>query len=124
MAQNEFEFVNPMSAAPFVHAEILDFAKKRVESLLAAQKEMVQTLEGIHQNLFTHVKAENALAAEFISKIGSVRSVPEATSAYHEWASREMELFAEDGRRMFENGEKLLQASRKMFVNGVSGQAS
>ncbi len=124
MAQNESEFVNPMSAAPFVHPEIFDFAKKRVESLLAAQKEMVQTLEGIHQNMFTHVKAENALAAEFISKIGSVRSVPEATSAYHEWASREMELFAEDGRRMFENGEKLLQASRRMFVNGVSGQAS
>jgi hypothetical protein len=113
-----------MSTAPFVNPEIFDFAKKRVESLLAAQKEMVQTLEGIHQNVFKHVKAENALAAEFISKIGSVRSVPEATSAYHEWASREMELFAEDGRLMFENGEKLLQASRRMFVNGVSGQAS
>jgi hypothetical protein len=35
-----------------------------------------------------------------------------------------MELLAQDGRSMFANGEKLLQASRRLFTNGASGAAN
>jgi len=113
-----------ISATPLVQPEIAEFARKKVESLLEVQKELMQTLEGINRDLFNRAKAEAELASKFVGKLADVRSVPDATTAYQEWASREMELLAEDGRHMFENGEKILQASRRLFTNGMHDAAS
>jgi hypothetical protein len=114
-----------LSATALVHPEIIGFARKRMEALLDMQKEFVQTLEGFNRDLFSHAKAEAELVSEFMGKLTSVRSLPDATTAYHEWASREMELLAQDGRNMFANGEKLLQASRRLFTtNGANSVAN
>lgn len=103
------------SAIPLFHPELLDMARTRIEGLLEVQKELMHTLESINHDLFNRVKAEAELASEFISKLSGVRSVPDATTAYKEWASREMELIAEDGRHLIANGEKLMQASQRLF---------
>jgi hypothetical protein len=113
-----------LSATALVHPEVIDFARKRMETLLEVQKEFMQTLEDFNRDLFSHAKAEAELVSEFMGKLTSVRSLPDATTAYQEWASREMELLAQDGRSMFANGEKLLQASRRLFTNGASGAAN
>jgi len=125
MAQTESNLGNAaLSATALVHPEIIDFTRKRMEALLEVQKEFMQTLEGFNRDLFSHAKAEAELVSEFMGKLTSVRSLPDATTAYQEWASREMELLAQDGRNMFANGEKLLQASRRLFTNGASGAAN
>jgi hypothetical protein len=110
-----------LSATALVHPEIIDFTRKRMEALLEVQKEFMQTLEGFNRDLFSHAKAEAELVSEFMGKLTTVRSIPDATTAYQQWASREMELLAQDGRNMFANGEKLLQASRRLFANGANG---
>jgi len=125
MTQNASNLENGMlSAAPLVRPEMIDFAKKKMEELLEVQKEIMQTLEGINRDMFDRAKAKADIASEFVSKLSTVRSVPDATAVYQEWARREMELFAEDGRHMFENGEKFLKASRRLFENGAKAAAN
>jgi hypothetical protein len=106
--------------AAMMRPEILDMARQKIESLLEVQKEMVHTLESINQDVFNRAKKEAELTAEFITKLTAVRSVPDATTTYHEWASREMELLAADGRQLIVNGEKIMQASRRLFSNGAT----
>jgi hypothetical protein len=107
------------AAASLIPSELIEVSRKRIESLLAVQKEMMQMLEGINQDLFNRAKKEAELASEFVGKLAGVRSIPDATSTYHEWATKEMELLAADGQQMIANGEKLLQASRRLFSNGM-----
>jgi Phasin protein len=106
--------------AAMMRPEILDMARQKIESLLEVQKEMVHTLESINQDVFNRAKKEAELTAEFITKLTAARSVPDATTTYHEWASREMELLAADGRQLIVNGEKIMQASRRLFSNGAT----
>jgi hypothetical protein len=119
MTQQDFGVDKAMSAIPMMQPELFEKAKSRMEALFEVQKELVSTLEDINQDLLNRAKAEAELAAEFVTKLSAVRSVPDATTTYHSWASRELELLAADGRQMMANGEKLMQASRRLFSNGI-----
>jgi cell division septum initiation protein DivIVA len=119
MTQENPSFDKVTQAAMIIPSELLDVAKKKIESLLDVQKELMQELEGINHELFARAKKEAELASEFVGKLAGVRSVPDATTTYHEWATREMELLAADGRQMFAHGEKIMQASRRLFANGM-----
>ena len=105
--------------ATLLPLELLDVAKKQIESLVEVQKELMQTLEGINHEVFNRAKKEADLASEFVGKLAAARSVPDATTTYQEWATKEMELLAADGRQMFAHGEKVMQASRRLFSNGM-----
>jgi hypothetical protein len=119
MTQTSANTDKMMQSATLIPTEIMEVTRKRIESLLEIQKEMMQMLEGINHDLFNRAKKEAELASEFVGKLASAKSVPDATSTYHEWASKEMELLAADGHQMFAHGEKLMQASRKLFSNGM-----
>jgi hypothetical protein len=111
-----------MQGATMIPSELMEATRKRIESLLEIQKELMQMLEGINHELFNRAKKEAELASEFVGKLAAARSVPDATSTYHEWATKEMELLAADGHQMFAHGEKLMQASRRLFSgNGMHG---
>jgi phasin protein len=102
-------------APPMLNPELLDLAKRRMDALLEVQKEFMATLEDIHHEMFDRARAQAELTSEFVNKLSAVRSVPDATTTYREWANRELELLAEDGRHLFANGEKIMQASRRLF---------
>jgi len=106
---------SPASVMPMLNPELLDLAKRRVDALIEAQKEFIAAFEGIHHEMFDRARAEAELTSEFVGKLSAVRSVPDATTTYREWANRELELLAEDGRNLFANGEKIMQASRRLF---------
>jgi len=110
---------DPDKATTLVPAELLSLAQKQIESLLEVQKELMQALEGINRELFVRATKETELASEFLGKLAGARSVPDATTTYREWATKEMELLAADGRHMFEHGGKIMQAGRRLFSGGV-----
>jgi hypothetical protein len=101
-----------------IPSELIETARKQIESLLEVQKELMQTLEGINHDVFSRAKKEADIASEFVGKLASARSIPDATTTYQEWATKEMELLAAAGRHMFEHGGKIMQASRRLFSNG------
>jgi hypothetical protein len=119
MTQTNPDFDKAVQETTLIPSELLGLARKQIESLLEVQKELMQTLEGINHELFARAKKEAELASEFIGKLAGARSVPDATMTCQEWATKEMELLAADGRHLFEHGGKIMQASRRLFSNGM-----
>src|ERR1700730_13535524 len=106
-----------------IPSELLETARKQIESLLEVQKELMQTLEGINHDMFSRAKKEADIASEFVGKLASARSIPDATTTYQEWATKEMELLAPASRHMFEHSGKIMQASQRLFSHGGETRA-
>jgi Phasin protein len=102
-----------------IPSTFLDAAAKQIESLLMVQTDLMQTFEGMNHELFNHARKEAEIASEFVSKLAGVRSIPDATSTYQEWATKKMDLLAADGHQMLVHGEKFMQTSRRLFANGM-----
>ena len=83
-------------------------------------KEFLDTLEEINAHGW-RVQSGVTLASELVGKLAAARSVPEAAAAYQECMTRHMELFAEDGRRMVADSEKLMRVGARLFSNGSPG---
>jgi hypothetical protein len=73
---------------------------------------------------FVRAQSEIDLAAEFIGKVAGTRSIPDMANAYQECVSRQLEMLAEDSRRILADGEKLLRAGTRHLSNGSGEPAN
>jgi Phasin protein len=94
-----------------------EMGKKQAEM----QKEFLDTLEAINRAWLARAQSGVTLASELVGKLAAARSLPEATSVYQECMTRQMELLAEDGRRIVADSEKLMRAGARLFSNGSPG---
>jgi Phasin protein len=94
-----------------------EMGKKQAEM----QKEFLDTLEEINRSWLARAQSGVTLASELVAKLAAARSLPEATSAYQECMTRQMELLAEDGRRIVADSERLMRAGARLFSNGSPG---
>jgi hypothetical protein len=62
--------------------------------------------------------SEVDLWAGLAAKLPKTRSVPEAMQAYQECISQRMQMAAEDGRRLSEDCQKIMQKIRTSLTNG------
>jgi hypothetical protein len=114
-----------MSAAPNLNpTALLENGTQRVEEALKLQTEFLGTLQEINQGWFDRAKAEADLASEFIAKLTAARSIPDAVTASQDWASRRMELLAEDGRHVFSDAQKIAAAGARFSPNGWGGSST
>ena len=52
------------------------------------------------------------------AKLTAARSIAEVATTYQEWASRHMEMSAEDAKRLFADGQKIVQTGAHLLANG------
>jgi hypothetical protein len=123
MTQTNPNFDKATQPAILSPSELVDVAKNKIEAVMEVQKEMMQTLGGINHDLFIRAKKEAELASEFVTKLAGAWSVPDATTTYHEWATKEMDLLSADGQQMFEHGEKIMRASWRLFAPSATRAA-
>jgi hypothetical protein len=64
------------------------------------------------------VRSEVDLWTELAAKLTAIRSLPEALGTYQECVTQRMQMAAEDGRRMSEGCQKLLQTFTRPLPNG------
>ena len=64
------------------------------------------------------MQSQAKLGSEFVAKLTAARSIPEVATAYKEWASRQMEMAAEDAKRIFADGQKLAETGARLLSNG------
>jgi len=98
-----------------------DMGKKQVDATVEMQKEFFGTLEQISRAWLARAQSEAGLASDLVGKLATARSIPDAASAYQECMTRQMEMIAEDYRRMIADGERLMRAGIQAFNNGSSG---
>lgn len=101
-----------------IPTEFAAMGKKRFDELVAAQTQRMEALQEANRHWFDRMQAGLSLASELAAKLTAARSIPEAATAYQEWASQHMEMAAEDATRMFADSQKLAETGVRLFLNG------
>jgi hypothetical protein len=111
------------SASPnlLVFPEMAEMGKKRIENYVDAQRELLNQLQETNRKWFERMQSEAKVASDFANKVMGARSIPDAMTAYQEWANRQLEMTAEDAKRFFADGQKFIAASTRLVSNEVSG---
>jgi Phasin protein len=122
MAEKEgFAGRTDKSSSNLTPPEIASMGEKRVEDFVNAQTELLNRFHDANRHWFDRMQTEAKLASEFTSKMMGARSIPEAVTTCQEWASRHLQLMAEDGKRIVADTQKLMETSTRMLSNGWSG---
>ena len=116
--ESHTEQTEKSSLPNLIPAEFAAMGKKRFDELVAMQTERLEKLQELNRNWFDRMQAEVTLASEFAAKLTAARSIPEFATAYQDWASRHMEMAAEDAKRIFADSQKLAEMGTRLFFNG------
>ena len=99
-------------------ADFSKFGEAQAEATLAMQKELIDTYEQISRAWMARLKSEADLWSELATKISGVRSVPDALGAYQECVAQRMQLISDDGRRLLEDSQKIMNTVTRAMSNG------
>ncbi len=94
------------------------FAQGQTQAATALQKELLEAYERASHAWLTRVQSEVAMWSELATKLTATRSVPDALEAYSNCVSKRMQMAAEDGRRLFEEGQQITQKINQSLTNG------
>ena len=120
MAETESHAGTAEKSSPsnLIPPEFAAIGKKRVEELVAIQTKLLENLQEANRNWFDRMQSELALASEFAAKLNTVRSIPENATICQEWTSRRMEMAADDAKRLFADGQKVVETASRLLFNG------
>ena len=98
-----------------VFPEMAEMGKKRIESLVDAQRELLNHFQETNRKWFDRMQSEAKIASDYANKVMGARSIPDAMTACHEWANRQLEMTAEDAKRLFADGQKFMETSTRLL---------
>jgi hypothetical protein len=101
-------------------ATALDTSKDRPQALLDLQRELIETYDQLSRRWLERVKSEVDLWSALAAKLAATRSVPEAIQAYQESIAQSVRLVAEDGQRLAEGSQKIVNTIARTLPNGKS----
>jgi Phasin protein len=82
------------------------------------QKELLSAYEQASRSWLARVKSEVDLWTELAEKLGKTQSLPEALGAYQQCVAQRVQMAAEDGRRLFEDYQALMQKITRPMSDG------
>jgi Phasin protein len=88
--------------------EFMKLGEAQSEAMLAMQQELAEVCEQISRAWLARLKAEGDLWSELAAKMSGAKSVPDAVSIYQQCATQRMQMAADDGRRLFEDSQKIM----------------
>jgi Phasin protein len=107
------------AAAQQVPGELLKLGEAQTEAMLAMQKELLGAYEQISRAWLDRVKSEADLWSELASKMSGARSIPDALGAYRECVVQRMQMAADDGRRLFDDTQKMISTITRAMSKGL-----
>jgi hypothetical protein len=87
-----------------------------VPAMVAMQKELFDMFTGMNRTWLSRMESEAKLASDLVEKLTAARSVPDAVSACQECATRQFEMFTEDGRRLLADSQKFIETGTRFFT--------
>ena len=97
---------------------LLEVGKEQTEAMLRMQKELIDAYEQASRAWLERVKSEVDLWSELASKLTATRSIPEALEAYQACAAQRMQMATEDGRRVADECQAIMQKITRSLSNG------
>jgi|SRR5262245_53282148 len=86
-----------------------ELGKEQTEAMLKVQRELLDAYEQASRDWIARVKSEAVLWSELAYKLTGMRSVPEALEAYQAWIAQRMQMAADDGRRLTDEYQTIMQ---------------
>jgi hypothetical protein len=90
------------------------------ESALTLQKEILDAYAQLNRAWFARMESEVALWSDLAAKLSATGSFPEALEAYRRCVSRQMEMTAEDGQRLFNDYQQMTQKVTKSLTTPIA----
>jgi hypothetical protein len=84
-----------------------DVGKESTQAMLNMQKELLEAYEQASRAWLDRVKSETEFWSDLARKVSTTRNPSEALAAYQESVAQRMQMAAEDGRRLFEECQKI-----------------
>ena len=97
-------------------------AMDRFAECAKAQTELYEKFQETNKQWLDRVQAEAKLASEFVSKLSSARSIPDAMIVCQEWGTRRFEMIAEDAKHVLDDTQKLIRTGAHMVTNGFASK--
>lgn len=91
----------------------------QAEALVALQKELLEAYDKASSSWLARVKTEADFWSDLSAKLTAARSMPEAMDAYTKAVGQRVQQVAEDGRRQFEDCQKIMQKFAQSFAKGM-----
>jgi hypothetical protein len=95
--------------------------RQNIETLAATQKQLLDVLNKANHEWVTFLNGEAELASNLSKKMTTPKSIPDATAAYQELISRQMELMTRQARIIFENTQEFTKTCMQVVSGGKAG---
>ena len=105
--------LSDLSAGGFLASQ-----SKGVETVKEVQKQLLDTFEQFNRQQLARGKQEMEFASEFAGEITSARSVPDVINAYQNWISKRMAFYMEDGKKLLEDSQRVLNTTMELLSIG------
>src|SRR5215831_12854876 len=96
----------------------LKVGKEQTEAVLRMQEELLDAYEQASRAWLARAKLEVHFWSEFATKLTGTHSTSEAMGAYQERVALRMQMAAEDGRRLSDDCQKVMQMITRSMSNG------
>jgi hypothetical protein len=104
-----------------VPEHLSDITRQNIETLAAIQKQLLDVLNKANHEWVTFLNEEAELASNLSKKMTTAKSIPDATAAFQELISRQMELMTRQARIIFENTQEFTKACMQVVSGGNAG---
>jgi hypothetical protein len=85
------------------------------EEITAARSELLRHFQDTTQFWIGRMQAEADLVSELSTKLASARTLPDTATSLQECTKRQMELLAEDTKRLLDDSQKFTEMTARLF---------
>ena len=96
----------------------MPLVKEQTEAMLSMQKELLDSYAQSSRAWLARVKTEVDLWSDLAKKLSATQSVPDVVGAYQQCVAQRMQMAAEDGRRLYDDCQKITQTITRSLSNG------
>jgi hypothetical protein len=102
----------------------LPIGKEQAEAMLEMQKKLLNAYEETGRAWLERVKAEVALWSDLAAKLSVSRTMPDGLQACQDTFAQRVQMIVDDGRRLFEDGQKIITSISRTMPNGWPKKSS
>ena len=106
----EDSVANAVARATKTNRNALDF-------MFGAQKVVLEEIAFVGSEIFDRTRTEMHLFNEMASKMAGTHSVKDLKAAFEECGQHQIDFVRRDSERLFRHGERMIEATSKLFAN-------
>ena len=107
-----------MASKPDASMPFLNLGNEQTEAMLSMQKELLDAYDQSSRAWLARVKSEVELWSDLAKRLSASQSVPDVVGAYQQCVAQRMQMAAEDGRRLYDDCQKITQTITRSLSNG------